>query len=263
MTMRNLQRLALVLGVLTLGCDYEKNAVQDITGPLPTSRIKFFHFGLNAPGVYFYANDTKMAAIGATGATVNTATGVSTGGTESVTGTVYGGASAGGWYSGIAPGSYTFSARIAATVDKGVAISTVTGNIEANKAYSFYVSGVYDAATKKSEAFIIEDSYPETINWNQALVRFVNAGPTSNPLMLYGTNTTLAKPEAAIGTLAAYKGGSAFVAIDTGTYNLAAREAGSSTSKVTRTGVAFAKGRVYTITLRGTTTPFLDNTANR
>ncbi|HLE56573.1 MAG TPA: hypothetical protein VJB15_05765, partial [Rhodothermia bacterium] len=86
-------------------CDYEKNAVQDITGALPSARIKFFNFGVNAPGVNFYANDTKMTAI-------FTATG-----TEATTGVVYGAVGAGGLYSGIAPGQYTLSGKIAAATD--------------------------------------------------------------------------------------------------------------------------------------------------
>lgn len=263
MTMNKLRLFALALGVSALGCSFEKNAVQDITGPLAESRIKFFHFGLNAPGVYFYANDVKMAALSGSGATVNTATGVSSGGTESSTGTVYGGVTAGGFYSAIAPGTYTFAAKIAAATDNGLAISTVSSALAANTSYSMYISGVYDATAKKAEAFVVQDSYPADFDWTLAYVRFVNAGPTSNPLQLYGTNTTVGTPEAAIGAITAYKAGSAFVAVPIGVYNLSAREAGSSTAKITRTAVSFAAGRVYTIALRGTTTLFLDNTTNR
>lgn len=74
--------MALLCAVVLASCD--KNAVQEITGPLPTSRIKFFHFGVNAPGVNFYANTTKMTA-------TTSATGV-----ESTTGVVYGGVGSGG-----------------------------------------------------------------------------------------------------------------------------------------------------------------------
>ena len=42
----------------------EKNAVQDLTATTPGARIKFFNFGVNAPGVNFYANDAKVTAIG-------------------------------------------------------------------------------------------------------------------------------------------------------------------------------------------------------
>ncbi len=68
--MNRYRSLALLLwAAVCSACD--KNAVQDITGPLASARIKFFHFGVNAPGVNFYANDTKMTAItSATGAAV-------------------------------------------------------------------------------------------------------------------------------------------------------------------------------------------------
>ena len=57
--------LALLLGaVLMAACG--KAANQVIAGPEPGAgtRVRFFHFGVNAPGVNFFANDTKMAAIG-------------------------------------------------------------------------------------------------------------------------------------------------------------------------------------------------------
>ena len=79
-----------------------KEALQNITGTPPGASVKFFNFGVNAPGVNFYANDTKMTAIS------------STTGSESTTGTAYGGVGNGGLYAGIEPGQYTLSGRIAA-----------------------------------------------------------------------------------------------------------------------------------------------------
>ncbi|HEU4879977.1 MAG TPA: hypothetical protein VFT21_11020, partial [Gemmatimonadaceae bacterium] len=77
----------------------EKNAVQDITGTVPASSVRFFNFGVNAPSVNFYANDRKMTAI--TSAT----------GAESTLGTAYGSVGSGGFYSGIEPGQYTFTGK--------------------------------------------------------------------------------------------------------------------------------------------------------
>jgi hypothetical protein len=236
-----------------------KSVTQDITGPLPTARVKFFNFGVNAPGVHFYANTTKMSAIS------------STTGTESTTGTIYGSPSAGGFYSAIAPGSYTLSGNIAAATDKDLAISKVTAAIADGKSYSFYMSGFYDPTAKNVEGFVIEDAYGAAIDYSQAYVRFVNAISNSQPMILYAKNQTTAT-EVPIGAAVAYKGGGTFTAVPGAVYDLSARLAGSATNLFTRTGVSFSAGRVYTISARGditvvsttaTNRPFLDNTANR
>lgn len=254
--MKKLASIAVLLCATVLSSCGEE-AFPDITGPMGESRIRFFNFSVGAPGVYFYANNTKAAGIGAASVVIDAKTGVVTSSLESVTGTVYGGVTAGGYYSAIAPGSYTLQAKLADTTQRATIVSTVTTNLTAGKAYSYYMSGVYDATAKTAEAFVVEDNFPTTVDWTQALVRFVNAGPTSAPLTLYGTNTSTATPEAAIGAITAYKAGSAFVGVPTGSYNLAAKDAGG-VSKVTRTAVSFSAGRVYTITLRGTTSLALD-----
>ena len=249
--------MALLCAVVLASCD--KNAVQEITGPLPTSRIKFFHFGVNAPGVNFYANTTKMTA-------TTSATGV-----ESTTGVVYGGVGSGGLYSAIAPGAYTLSGKIAATVDKDLAIANVNATIADGKAYSLYLSGFYNTTTKTVEGFVVEDNFPATIDFSQATVRFVNAISNSQPMTLYAKNTTTLA-EVPLGGLVAYKSAGAFTAIPNGVYDIGARIAGGTTNNIARTAVSFSAGRVYTIGARGdmtvtsttaTNRPFLDNTANR
>jgi hypothetical protein len=238
----------------------EKNAVQDITGSLPESRIKFFNFGVNAPSVNFYANDTKVTAIS------------STSGVESTLGVASGGVASGGFYSAMDPGQYSFSARISATVDKNLPITTVPSTLEAGKAYSFYVSGIYSTATKSAEGFVLEDNFVNARDFSTSYVRFVNAISNSNPMTLYGTNTSPAQPEIAIGGVVAYKSGGAFVAVPPGVYNLATRYPNATTNAIARTGVSFLPGRVYTIGARGditvtsttlATRPQLDFTANR
>lgn len=239
--------------------------VQSIAGPVSGARIKFFNFGVGGPGVYFYANDTKITAIGPTGATTS-AKGISTGGTESVTGTVYGGVGAGGFYTAIAPGAYTLKAKIAATVDNGLVVSNLATTLTDGKSYSFYISGIYDATAKTAESFIVEDAYPAAIDWTQAYVRFVNAVSNANPMTLYAKNTTTAT-EVPVGAIVAYKGGGAFTALPAGVYDLGARESGVTTNKMSRTAVSFSAGKVYTIAARGnitvTSTQSLDNTVNR
>jgi len=266
--MTKTRSLALLLGAALLASCGD-SAVQVIAGPLTGSRVRFFNFGVNAPGVYFYANDTKMTAIGPTGAT--TLNGVSTGGTESVTGTIYGGVGSSGFYSDIAPGSYKLSGKIAAATDYGLIVSSLTTTIAASKNYSFYMSGFYDATAKTVEGFIVEDPFPDTFDWANASVRFVNAISNSSPMILFAKNTTTGV-EVPVGSLVAYKGAGAFAALPQAVYDLSTRTAGSSTNTIVRTAVSFNAGRTYTISARGditivsttlTNRPFLDNTTNR
>ena len=237
----------------------EKNAVQDITGSLPGARIKFFNFGTNAPAVNFYANDSKITAI-------TSATGV-----EAVTGVSSGGVGSGGFYSAIQPGAYTFTGKIAAAVDKDLVVSRATATLVDGKAYSFYISGIYNTATKTAEAFVVEDPFVDTLDYTVAYVRFVNAIPNASPMTLYAKNSTTAV-EAPVGGAVAYKAGGAFVALPGAVYDLNTRYAGSATNVITRTAVSFSAGKVYTISARGditvvsttlATRPQLDNTANR
>jgi len=250
--------LALLLGtVAAAACD--KTAVQDITGPLAGARIKFFHFGVNGPGVNFYAGDTKVTAIS------------STTGAESTTGVNYGGVGVGGYYAALDPGQYTFKGKIAATTDKDLAVANVTGTLVDGKRYSLYLSGFYDATAKTQDGFVVEDPLPARFVYDSVYVRFVHAISNANPMTLYARNTTTLT-ESAVGSEVAYKAAGAFVALPGGVYDLSARYAGVSTNAIARTAVSLVAGRVYTIGARGditvvsttaTNRPFLDNTANR
>lgn len=256
--MTNSRVFAALLGAALLtACD--KDAVQPLTGPVPGSKIKFFHFGVNAPGVNFYANTQKITAI-------LTATG-----TESTTGTVYGGAGSAGLYSAIEPGQYALAGKIAAATDKDLAISTVNATLEDGKFYSFYMSGFYNTTTKSVEGFVVEDPVPPSFDFTQAYVRFVNAISNSSPMTLSIKNTAT-NAEVAIGGNVAYKSAGTFVAVPPAVYDLTTRVGTSTTAAITRTAVSFSAGRVYTIAARGdmtvtsttaTNRPFLDNTANR
>jgi hypothetical protein len=244
-------------------CDKNANQVLP-TAPLPAARIKFFNFGVNAPGVNFYANDTKLTAI------------TSTTETESTNGVAYGAVGNGGAYSAIASGQYTLTGRIAAATDKDLPIATVTTAIADGKEYSFYMSGFYDATSKTVDAFVVEDPLDvqgTPVDYSVAYVRFVHAIANANPLTLYAkssSDTTLA--EAAVGAAVAYKAAGTFTALPNGVYTLNARYTDSTTNTITRTGVSFLGGHLYTIGARGDITvtsstaanrPFLDNTANR
>jgi len=251
--------MAVLFGALALtAC--EKNAVQDITGTLPESRIKFFNFGVNSPSVHFFANDTKVTA-------TTSATGV-----ESVAGIAFGGVASGSLYSRLDPGAYTFTSRITTAVDKGVAIASVPATLATGKAYSMYVSGIYNATSKQADGFIVEDDFPAEPGFTVAYVRFVHAISNANPMRLVILDQTAGSAEVPVGDVVAYKGGGAFVAVPPGLYNLFTRYAGSTTNVITRTGVGFTAGRVYTVGARGditvtaataATRPQLDNALNR
>ena len=250
--------VAVLLAAAALtSCD--KNAVQDITGPIANSKVRFFNFGVNAPGVNFYANTSKLTAI-------SSATGV-----ESVTGVIYGGVGSSGFYSAVAPGAYTLTGKIAAATDKDLTISTVNQTIDDGKSYSFYMSGFYNTTAKTVEGFVVLDDYAAAIDFSSASVRFVNAISNSSPMVLYAKHT-VTLTETALGAAVAYKGAGAFITIPSGVYDLNTRLTGSSTNVISRTAVSFSAGRVYTVSARGditvvsttaTNRPVLDNTANR
>ena len=278
--MRLQTSFAALLAVVALAA-CEENAVRDLTAPLPAARIKFFNFGVNAPSVHFYANDTKVTATSVTtcqAAAIPPVTATDSAcvsiGVESTAGVGYGGVGSGGLYAGIEPGQYTLTGRITATTDKGLAISTLPATIEEGKFYSVYQSGFYNTTAKTVDAFIVEDDFPAAIDWTTAYVRFVNAISNAEPMTLYATNTDPEESQVpiAIGGAVAYQSGGAFVAVPAGSYNLAARYTGSATDQIVRANVPFVLGRVYTITARGditvtsttaTNRPFLDNTLNR
>jgi hypothetical protein len=252
----------LVVAGLLSACG-DKTVQQLTEAPLASSRVRFFNFGVNAPSVNFYADETKMTAV------------LSTTGTESTSGIAYGGVSAGGDYAAVAPGQHALAGKIAAATDKDLAISALTANIEDGKYYSFYMSGIYNATTKTVDNFIVEDPFTPPPDQNTATVRFVNAISNANPMTLYVKNTT-GGAEIPIGAEVAYKQAGAFVNIPGGSYDISTRYTGATTNALSRTGVSFSGGRVYTITARGditvapTTTgcaasnkTCLDNTANR
>lgn len=256
--MNRIRLIPALLGVAALAA-CSKDGVQSITAPTAGAYIKFFNLGVNAPSVNFYANDTKITAV------------ASTTGAELTTGTAYGGVGNGGFYSTIAPGQYSFTGRITATTDNGLAVAKLSSLLADGKYYSLYMSGFYDANAKTVDGFIIEDAFPAQIDFTTTSVRFVNASPNSNPMTLYAKNTGTGD-SVAVGSAVAYKGGSAFVTMPGAVYDLTARYPGSNTAITVLTAVSFSAGRVYTVNARGdvtvtTTTatnrPTLSSTANR
>lgn len=249
----------------------EENALQDLTGPLPSARVKFFNLGVGAPGVNFYANDTKMTAVSSTLCVNSTDPACTTTGKESTAGVNYGGVAAGDRYVAIEPGQYTLSGRIAAATDKDLPISSLTAQIVDGKHYSYFQSGFYDSATKTVDSFIVEDDFPAAINWSVAQVRFVHAISSAQPMTLFATHTETGE-ETAIGGDVGYRSAGAFTSLEPGLYNLSTRYPGSTTDVIVRTGVGFAPGRSYTLSAQGdigvtsktaATRPVLNLTVNR
>ena len=171
-------------------------------------------------------------------------------GSESTNGVAYGGVGSSGFYSGIAPGQYTLSGKISATIDKDLPISNLAATITDGKFYSFYQSGVYNSTTKTVDAFIVEDPFPARVNWSAAHVRFVNAIYNANPMTLYARHQETGE-EFVVGGAIAYKAAGAFTAVPNGVYDLSTRYAGSATNVITRPAVSFVFGTVYSITARG------------
>jgi hypothetical protein len=238
--------------VALLSCD--KNGVQQLPlEPLAGAQMKFFNFGLNAPGVNFYADNAKVGT------------------TSDPLGVRYSFAAANGAYTAIAPGQYAFAGRIATGANKDTTIASVTAALADGKSYTYYLSGPYDATAKHVDAFVLEDTYSGAIDTATAYVRFVNVIYNANPLTLYAANTVSADT-VPLGGAVTYKSAGAFTAIPTGVYDLLARYTDSTTNKITRTAQSLLGGHFYTIAARGditvtsstaTNRPFLDNTANR
>jgi hypothetical protein len=240
--------LAALAGCVALAA-CSKDAVRSISAPAPGAAVKFYNFSTGAPGVNFFANETKVTAIG------------SLTGQESIQGTGFGSVAAGGFYTAIAPGQYTLSGRIADTTDNGRAIASLPTTLADGKYYSFYLSGPYNTTTKLSDSFLLEDAIPAQIDYSVTTVRFVNGVYNGTGPMVLWAKSTVTGDSVAVGGPVAYKTAGAFVTMPGAAYDLTARYPGSNTAVITRAAQSFLAGRVYTISAR--TGSVLDNTANR
>jgi hypothetical protein len=251
----------------------ERNIAAPVTEP---SSIRFFNFSVNSPTVQFFANDKQVTATntaGCNGAKNPPVTATDStcllSGIQTSTGVAYTGVAAGGLYTGIDAGQYTLTGRQMSVNGPTTTISTVSATIESGKSYSYYQSGFYNSTTKTTDAFIIEDPLPTTIDWSKALVRFVNTIGNSVPMTLVLVDTL--GNATSVGGATAYKAGTTFTAVTPAPYNLRARDAGGA-DKISRDFVTFFPGHVYTITTRGdmtvtsstaTNRPYLDVTESR
>jgi Domain of unknown function (DUF4397) len=251
------------IGAIALAaCD--KNEVRDITAPVSGANVRFLNLGANAPGVNFFANDTKVTAVASTNCSPPPTTpnpACTTTGAETQTGTAFGALANGGLYNVIPAGSVQLAGKIATATDNGVAVASATANLENGKYYSFYTSGIYDATAKKMDAFVVEDPLP-AFNFTKAYVRFVNASSNASGLTLYAKNVTTAA-EVPVGAAVAYKAAGVFMPIDSGSFDLNLRPSAAEAAVVTLTAVSFAANRVYTVSLRGNMTVTSTTAADR
>jgi hypothetical protein len=232
----------------------EKNAIQSIDNPPSGAKIKFFNFSVGSPVVNFYANDTKVTA-------ASSATGIESG----TGGVAYGSAGPSSNYAQISVGTYTLKGVRPSTalVDPNAIVSTLSAALAEGKYYSFYQAGIYNTATKSSDAFILEDNIPE-LDTTAAYVRFVH-GVSNATAMNFIVFNTVSSTESTVADNIVYKSGSAFVKIPQGIYNLYGRyPATPLVNTVSRANVSFLRGRVYTLTSRGNiSAAAFDNTPNR
>src|SRR5438132_2419630 len=149
---------ALLCASLVSACG--QDALQNITvPPFAGSRVRFYNFGVNDPGLNFYADTAKLTSIG-------TAIGK-----DSTNGTAYGAlAPANGDYTAIAPGQHTLVAKIAVDTTHPAVSSAVT-TIGDGKYYSFYTSGFYNSTAKTVESFVVEDTFVIPADTSTANVR--------------------------------------------------------------------------------------------
>ena len=252
-------------------------AEKNIAAPVPTtSAVRFFNFSVGSPTVQFFANDQQVTATNTASCngaknppvTASDSTCLAIG-IQSATGVAYTGVAVGGLYTAIDPGQYTFTGRQMSSTGPTATISTAPATVEAGKYYSYYQSGIYNSTTKTSDAFVVEDVLPTTIDWSKSIVRFVNAIGNSVPMTLVAVDTL--GNATTIGGPVAYKSAGAFTALTPAPYDLHARDANGA-DKIVREFVTFLPGHVYTISARGdmtvtsttaTNRPYLDNTANQ
>jgi hypothetical protein len=248
--MTRIRTLAALLGVVALAA-CEKNAVQDITRPAAGAFVRFQNYGVSAPGVNFYANEQKITAISSASCTPPTDAKCTSTGIEATTGVAYGASANGGNYSMLTPGQYKLSSRIAAAVDNGVAVSSVNASLADGKYYTYMVSGVYNAATKSTDAFVIEDAMPTSFDYSKAYIRIVNASANA-PAISSTAQLQGATDVVTVATSVAYKSASQFVTIAPGLTDLTVTLAGAP--PVTFKGVGLTGGHVFTLSLRGDAT---------
>lgn len=244
------------------GCEKKGLAVPDITKPITGAKVRLYNFAYNSPGVNFYANELKISAV------------TSANGSEAVGGVAFGGTYPANQYALAPAGQTKFKAQTSSTnaTMPNTILASVDKNIEEDKYYSIFTSGVYNATTKTTDAFLIEDTFPAIVDTAQANIRIVNSGFNTSTLDMILTLSKTVNGIVRIDTVKIasgipYKSASQFVGFRPGAYAIVVTDK-TSGKKVTRAATSFLRDRAYTLALRGnliTGVPaaFIDNTVNR
>jgi hypothetical protein len=246
----------LAAGFLLGAC--EKNAIEEHYEPTNSgAQIKMIHAAQEAPMVNMYLGGAKVTALSpvVTAAKDTIVTGLSYGGT-----TVFP-ASLG--YTNVPAGSYNVEIKDT-TSARGTSelISKTSATLNDRASYSAFLIGKKDAGF---ETFVVEDKLPAGSDYKKAYVRFVNVMADAPAFDVKAVlKATIDKPEVVtpVGVNVTYKGSTAYVAIEPGTYDFPIYVTGAATAYTTMTGVAPSAGRVYTFYTRGNYT-LKPATANR
>ncbi|RYF26818.1 MAG: DUF4397 domain-containing protein [Flavobacteriales bacterium] len=248
--------------IMLAGCEKKGLAVPDITKPITGAKVRLYNFAYNSPGVNFYANDLKISAV------------TSANGSEAVGGIAFGGTYPANQYALAPAGQTKFKAQTSSTnaTIPNTVVASVDKDIEEDKYYSIFTSGVYNATTKTTDAFLIEDNFPTVADTAQANIRIVNSGFNTSTLDMILTLSKTVNGIVRIDTVkiasdVPYKSASQFVGFRPGAYSIVVTDKASG-KKVTRAATSFLRDRAYTLALRGnliTGVPaaFIDNTVNR
>lgn len=263
-TIKNILLIFLAVPIFLSSCKKENRLDAAIEDSMDNrAKIRLYNFAIGSPSANFYSNDQKISAI------------LSSSGAEALAGTSFGGTYPNNQYALVPTGEREIRMVTPSTLTTGANLVTasVTHNFLDQRYYSAFTSGIYDAVTKKSDAFVVEDNFPAQFDPINAYIRIVNPGHNTTTITMVlqksvtvnGIKTIIA--EIPIGGAIPYKQASPFVAIPPGSWELLVTDQGSGKTAV-RAATSFLKERIYTIALRGnivTGTPatFLDNTINQ
>ncbi|MFD2248369.1 DUF4397 domain-containing protein [Pontibacter ruber] len=236
----------------------EKNGIEDHYEPTNTgAHIKMIHAAQDAPMVNMFLNDQKVTALApvVTAAKDTIVTGLSYAGTAVFP------ASLG--YATVPAGNYNVQI-IDTTSARGAAqpVSNTSATLNDRASYSAFLIGKKDPGF---ETFVVEDKLPDVSDYSKAYIRFVNVMADAPAFDVKAVNKATENTPAPVqvATNVPYKGATAYVAIEPGTYDFPIYKTGSTTPYTTMTGVAPSAGRVYTFYTRGiyseTTAPATTN----